>query len=337
MSNIALFSGSNVPAFARTAAASALTKALAGGGGAGGKRISIKGGVFRLLVDGQQVAAIDERYLDVVVVSAAPKIGRTFYLKSYDPDSPAGPDCWSADGERPDASAQNPQADRCATCPQNVRGSGQGESRACRFSQRLAVVLANDIEGDVMQLQVPAASLFGKAEGENMPLQAYARLLATQNVGVETVVTRLKFDTKAEAPKLFFKPMRWLNEDEYAIVQEQGQTDDAKAAITMTVAQTDKVGGLKLDGAPPRGAAPAPVPAPAPAPVAEEAEPPAPAPRRGRPPKAVVEARKAAEAAKPAPEEEDVEPQVRRADPPAPAPAPGKSRLAELAADWDDD
>ena len=337
MSNIALFSGSNVPAFARTAAASALTKALAGGGGAGGKRISIKGGVFRLLVDGQQVAAIDERYLDVVVVSAAPKIGRTFYLKSYDPDSPAGPDCWSADGERPDASAQNPQADRCATCPQNVRGSGQGESRACRFSQRLAVVLANDIEGDVMQLQVPAASLFGKAEGESMPLQAYARLLATQNVGVETVVTRLKFDTKAEAPKLFFKPMRWLNEDEYAIVQEQGQTDDAKAAITMTVAQTDKVGGLKLDGAPPRGAAPAPVPAPAPAPVAEEAEPPAPAPRRGRPPKAVVEARKAAEAAKPAPEEEDVEPQVRRADPPAPAPAPGKSRLAELAADWDDD
>ncbi len=336
MSNIALFSGSNVPAFARTAAASALTKALAGGGGAGGKRISIKGGVFRLLVDGQQVAAIDERYLDVVVVSAAPKIGRTFYLKSYDPDSPAGPDCWSADGERPDASAQNPQADRCATCPQNVRGSGQGESRACRFSQRLAVVLANDIEGDVMQLQVPAASLFGKAEGESMPLQSYARLLATQNVGVETVVTRLKFDTKAEAPKLFFKPMRWLNEDEYAIVQEQGQTDDAKAAITMTVAQTDKVGGLKLDGAPPRGAAPAPVPAPAPAPVAEE-EPPAPAPRRGRPPKAVVEARKAAEATKPAPEEEDVETQVRRADPPAPAPAPGKSRLAELAADWDDD
>ena len=338
MSNLALFSGSNVPAFARTASASALTKSLAGGAG-GGKRISIKGGVFRLLVDGQQIAAIDERFLDVVVVAAAPKIGRTFYLKQYDPDSPAGPDCWSADGERPDPTAQNPQADRCATCPQNVKGSGQGDSRACRFSQRLAVVLANDIEGDVMQLQVPAASLFGKPEGENMPLQAYARLLATQNVGVETVVTRLKFDTKAEAPKLFFKPMRWLNEEEYAIVQEQGQSADAKAAITMTVAQTDKVDGLKLEGAPPRGAAPrAPAPAPAPAPaVVEEEEPPAPAPRRGRPPKAVVEARKAAEAPKPAPvEEDDSEPAVRRAEPAA-APAPAKSKLASLAAEWDDE
>ncbi len=344
MSNLALFSGSNVPAFARSAAVSALTKSLAGGGAGGGKRISIKGGVFRLLVDGQQVAAIDERFLDVVVVAAAPKIGRTFYLKQYDPDSPAGPDCWSADGERPDAKAANPQADRCATCPQNVKGSGQGDSRACRFSQRLAVTLANDIEGDVMQLQVPAASLFGKAEGENMPLQAYARLLATQNVGVETVVTRLRFDTEAEAPKLFFKPMRWLSEEEYAIVQEQGQSDDAKAAITMTVAQTDKVGGLKLDGAPPRGAAapaPAPTPAPAPAPAAvEEEEPAAAAPRRGRPPKAVVEARKAAEAVKapaPAPAEEDeAEPTVRRAEPAA-APAPAKSKLASLAAEWDDE
>lgn len=333
MSNLALFSSSNVPAFAKKGELSALAKSLTGGGSSG-KRVSIKGGVFRLLVDGKEIAAIEERYLDVVLVNAAPKIGRTFYMKTYDGDSPSAPDCWSADGEKPDATAANPQASNCASCPQNVKGSGQGDSRACRFSQRLAVVLANDIEGDVLMLQAPAASIFGKAEGENMPLQAYARLLAAQGVSPETVVTRMKFDTKAESPKLFFKPTRWLTEEEYAIAVQQGQSPEAKQAITMTVAQMDKVPAAPMDlpGKPPqRAAAPAPAPAPAPA-ADDDDEAPPPAPRRGRPPKAVVEARKAEQAAA---SEEPPEPTVQRA--PAPPAAAPKTPLAKLAEDWDDE
>ena len=328
MSNIALFSGSAVPAFAKKGELSALAKSLAGGAGGGGKRISIKGGVFRLLVDGKQVAAIDERFLDVVIVNAAPKIGRTFYMKAYDGDAPSAPDCWSADGEKPDASAANPQSKTCATCPQNVKGSGNGESRACRFSQRLAVVLANDIDGDVMQLQLPATSIFGREEGDQRPLQAYARFLAAQGVSPETLVTRMKFDTGSEAPKLVFKPMRWLTEEEYASAVEQGQTEDAKRAVTMTVAQTDKVAPLQLEGAPPPKFAVKAAPAPAPAVEEEEEEAPAPAPRRGRPPKAKVEA--AVEEA-----EETAEPTVRKEEK-ATAPA-GKSSLAKLAAEWDDE
>ena len=322
MSNMTLFSGSNVPAFAKKAELSTLAKSLTGGGVGGGKRISIKGGVFRLMVDGKEVAAIEERYLDVVVVNAATKIGRTFYMKSYDADAPSAPDCWSADGEKPDASAANPQANNCASCPQNQKGSGQGESRACRYSQRLAVVLANDVEGDVMQLQLPATSIFGKDEGGNMPLQAYARFLAAQSVSPETVVTRMKFDTKSESPKLFFKAMRWLTEEEYATVQEQGQSEDAKRAITMTVAQVDKVAPMKLEGTPPKAAA---KPAPAPAPAADDDEPPAPAPKRGRPPKAKTEAAPV--------EDEQAEPTVVKQ---AAAPAV-KPSLAKLAAQWDDE
>lgn len=330
MSNITLFSGTAVPAFAKKAELSFLAKSLTGGGNASGRRVSIKGGVFRLMVDGKEVAAIEERYLDVVIVNAAPKIGRTFYMKAYDSENPAGPDCWSADGEKPDATAATPQANLCAACPQNMKGSGQGESRACRYSQRLAVVQASDVDGDVMQLQLPATSIFGKDEGGNMPLQAYARFLAAQSVSPETVVTRMKFDTKSESPKLFFKPMRWLTEEEYATAVEQGQSDDAKKAITMTVAQTDKVEPMKLDGAPPKGAvkaaAPAPTPAPAPAPAAEDEDPPAPAPRRTR--------RAAAPAPAPAPEEEDAEPTVVRTAAPA---ASAKPSLADLAKQWDDE
>jgi hypothetical protein len=133
----------------------------------------------------------------------------------------------------------------------NVKGSGQGESKACRFSQRLAVVLANDISGDVMQLTLAATSIFGKEEGDKRPLQAYARYLAAQNISPETLVTRLRFDTKAAVPKLFFQPVRWLEDDEFEIVAEKGQSASAKQAVTMTVAKTTTDKPLQLEGSKP--------------------------------------------------------------------------------------
>ena len=181
--------------------------------------------------------SIDDRHLDVVIVNAAPKISRTFYAGTYEEGSTKGPDCWSADGEKPDASIEEPQAHDCASCPMNVKGSGQGDSKACRFSQRLAVVLANDVQGDVMQLTLAATSIFGKEEGEKRPLQAYARYLAAQNINPETLVTRLRFDTKAAVPKLFFQPVRWLEDDEYEVVLKKGSSVEAKNAITMSVSK----------------------------------------------------------------------------------------------------
>ena len=244
MTNIALFNPSNVPSFARNNELSDTAKALTGGGvGTSTKRISIKGGVFRLLAGGKEIASIDERFLDVIIVKAAPKVSRIFYAKSYDGDNITGPDCWSNDGERPDASAENKQATACMSCPQNIAGSGQGNSRACRYQQRLAVVLENNIEGDILQLTLPATSVFGKEDGDKRPLQAFARNLAMQNppISPEMIVTRMKFDTKAEAPKLHFAPSRWLTDEEYAIVKTQGDSDEAKRAVVMTVAAADGV------------------------------------------------------------------------------------------------
>jgi len=250
MGELAKFNPAQTPAFAKKAELSSLAKSLSGGGtGFDGKRISIKGGVFRLMVGSKEITSIDDRHLDVVIVNAAPKISRTYYAGVYEEGSQKGPDCWSADGETPDASVEEPQAASCATCPQNVKGSGQGESKACRFKQRLAVTLANDIGGDVMQLDLAATSLFGKEDGDKRPLQAYARYLAAQNINPETLVTRLRFDTKAAVPKLFFQPVRWLEDDEYAIAVEKGASTDAKRAITMTVSKNDKP--LKLEGAKP--------------------------------------------------------------------------------------
>jgi hypothetical protein len=326
MSNVALFNPAQLPAFARSGELSDIAKALAGGGAGGGKRISIKGGVFRLMSAGKEVAAVDERYLDVVIVKAAPKVSRIFYMAKYDGETAAQPDCWSPDGDKPDAKSANPQAKTCESCPQNIAGSGNGNSRACRYQQRLAVVLANNIEGDVMQLALPATSIFGKEEGENRPLQAYARWLVAQSVDPSMVVTRMKFDTKAEAPKLHFKAMRWLTDDEFTEATDQGKTDDALKAVTMSVGATD---GAKpadaLQGAAPKAKAAA---KPAPEPEAEDEEDaPAPAPKAAKKAKAAPVAEEA---------DDEAEPEVRKAEK-KPSAVPGKKSLADVVGGWDDE
>jgi hypothetical protein len=322
MSNITLFNASNVPAFARNNELSETAKALTGGGsGVSTKRISIKGGVFRLVAGGKEIASIDDRHLDVVIVKAAPKVSRIFYAKAYDADNIAGPDCWSNDGEKPDASIKEPQNHTCLGCPQNEAGSGNGNSRACRFQQRLAVVLANNPEGDVLQLTLPATSIFGKEDGDKRPLQAYARFLAAQTppVNPEQIVTRMKFDMKAESPKLFFTPVRWLEDAEYESVSKQAESDDAKRAVVMTVAQADgvkaKAAPMEIPGKPTKAA---------PKVEAEDDEDEAPAPK--------------AKAAKTKPvASEDDEPEVRKAPSKETAVPAKKSKLADIVSDWDDE
>lgn len=325
MSNeIMAFNPASVPAFARNNEMSELAKALTGGGvGGGGKRVSIKGGVFRLIADGKELAAVEERYLDVIIVKAAPKVSRVFYAAKYDSEVAAAPECFSNDGEKPEPSSTNAQSDTCMTCPQNIAGSGQNNSRACRYQQRMAVVLENNPDGDVLQLALPATSVFGKEDGDKRPLQAYARYLALQNppINPEQIVTRMRFDTKSESPKLFFQPMRWLTDGEYEIAQSQGATPDAARACTMTVA--------KLDGV--KGKAPLALQGKAPAQTVgeifdeDEAE--------------AVAAPKPKAKAKPAPvaEDDDVEPEVRKPAAKASAVPAKKSSLADVVSDWDDE
>ena len=317
MSNVTLFSKGNVPAFVKNREGmSSVAKALAGGNVDTTKRISIKGGVFRLYSGGKEIASIEERYLDVVFVAAAPEIGRVFYAKAFDGEASA-PDCWSADGKTPSRDASNIQHSNCKDCPQNIAGSGQGNSRACRYQQRVAVVLANDMEGDVLQLTLPAKSIFGDADGENRPLQAYIKWLMAQQEPIDpsTVVTRLRFDTKSESPKLFFKEMRWLTEDEYEITAQKAETAEAKRAISMTMSAPKQP--TVSEPAPPM------LTSKSKPKVEEDAEPPAPAPK--------VKKAKAAVA-----EDSDEEPTVRKEEKKPSAVPEKKSNLAAMVDDWDE-
>jgi len=322
MSNIAVFNPGQVPDFVkRRGGLSDVAKSLAAGGGSAGKRISIKGGVFRLISGGKEVAAIEDRHLDVVIVNAAPTVNRVFYMKKFDKDAQGqAPDCWSADGKTPSADSENKQASSCDECPQNIAGSGNGNSRACRYQQRLAVVLANDVDGDVLQLALPATSIFGKENGDARPLKAYATWLTAQNVDPTDVVTRMKFDTSSESPKLFFKAMRYLTDSEYESCQTQAKSDDAIKAITMTVAKIDKapeVAAPALPGTKPKAAKPE---------VAEEDEAPAPPPKKAK-------AAPKVEAA----EDEGDEPVVRKEEKKPSAVPAAKAALSSMVDDWDDE
>lgn len=216
------------------------TKALMGNGGGGSKRISIEGGVWRLLVNGKEIAQKEERNLNVVIVAASSKVARTYYAGVYKKGVSAPPDCWSANGDHPDKSVEEPQAASCASCPQNIKGSGQGDGRACRFSQRIAVVLDNDIGGDVFQLVLPSTSIFGEGEAGKWPLQMYAKMIGAKGVPITAVVTEMRFDTASSTPKITFKPVRFLESNEIATAIEQGKSTEAIKAITMTVAKVDK-------------------------------------------------------------------------------------------------
>lgn len=239
MSDLAIFS-QNLPAHLRGAEIDETTKALMGGGG-NSKRISIEGGVWRMMVNGKEVATNEDRAMNVVIVAAAAKVSRIFYAGTYKKGVISAPDCWSADGETPDAKSKNVQAKSCATCPQNVKGSGQNDSRACRYQQRLAVVLENDIGGDVYQLALPSTSIFGAGENGKWPLQTYAKMIASKGVPITSVVTEMRFDTASSTPKLTFKPVRFLETPEFNEAIEQGKSPAAVSAITMSVAQTDGV------------------------------------------------------------------------------------------------
>ena len=267
MSEMTLFSkgGNTLPAHLRNLELDETTKALMGSGGASGKRISIKGGVFRMIVDGKEIAQNEDRAMNIVIVAANANVSRSYYEDTYVEGQVLAPTCWSNDGISPDTKVSEPQSGKCASCPQNIAGSAEsGKGRACRFSQRLAVTLENDLKGDVYQLTLPAQSIFGNVENGKMPLQAYAKFLGSHGLPITAIVTEMRFDTASATPKLTFKAVRPLEADEMALAQEKGQSAEAKTAIANNPAT--------LDGAKPKAVA-----APAPAPKAEAEEPEAPA------------------------------------------------------------
>jgi len=210
------------------------TRAVAGN--AQNKRISIKGGVFRKMAGGKEAGVIEDRHMEVIFVKMSHEPARQYFTQVYKEGENIAPVCWSSNSKTPDEGVEIKQAESCSNCPQAVKGSGNGgQGTACRLSWRTAVVLPKDPDGDVMQLVLPATSVFGDEDNGRWPFRAYIRMLANNNISAGRVITKMQFDTKSATPKLLFSPVGVVPPEHVAIVQAQGKSVEAEQAIKLTV------------------------------------------------------------------------------------------------------
>lgn len=225
MSEVQVFKG-NLPAHLANVKLDDFTKAFATAGGSV-KRISLRGRVFRLVDGGKEIAKNTDPHLDVIIVNGSTTVQKTYHAGAYNPEETSVPDCWSSNGEQPDAEVENPQHHLCKECPRAIKGSAGGTMTQCRFSQRVAVVLANNPSGDIYQLVIPAKSIFGAGDMDHMPFLQYARYVGSSGFNLNMLVTRIMFDTDSGVPKLFFSNTRFLEMDEYNVAVSQGATQIA--------------------------------------------------------------------------------------------------------------
>jgi hypothetical protein len=258
MSNITVIDQS-LPDFLQTAGVSDLTKQLAGNSGT--KRIVPKNGIFRKVVGKEEMGKI-KGSLNAIVISASPKVGRIFYAKTWTPDAePTAPDCFSNDGQAPDAGSTNPQASRCDDCQQNIKGSGMGNSKACRYSRRLALVLEEDfgtsLEGEVYQMNLASKSLFGEGSGDNThTFENYSKYLANNGKSLDYVVTQISFNEDNDNQSVLFTPARFINKNEFGVTSVVAQKPEVHKMVVMTPYQADASGRQQKLAAPAAPAAP---------------------------------------------------------------------------------
>jgi hypothetical protein len=234
----------DLPDFLANAGVSELTKQLAGNTGV--KRIVPKNGIFRKEVGGKEMGKIKSN-INTIIVNASPHVGRIYYAQAWTPDAePSAPECFSNDGRAPDANAQNPQSERCDVCPQNIKGSGQGTSKSCRYSRRLALLLEEDfgtpLEGDVYQMNLASKSLFGDAVNGANTFENYTKYLANNGKSLDYVVTQISFNEDNDNQSVLFTPTRFINKNEYEVASKVSANPMVQKMVIMTPYQADVSG-----------------------------------------------------------------------------------------------
>lgn len=240
MSNDLTVLQNNVPAHLQNneAAAQRNAGALAGTGGGGVDRISLKQSRFRIIEGGEEVAVLSASALNLVLLRVNEGLSKTYYEEEWNPKQEAqAPTCYSDDGDYPSPNADKPQSETCAACPHNAWGSKinphtKAESKACSDAKKIAVVAGGDVmkpNAKVYQLSVPAASL--------KDLGKYVRQLNALSpvVPYNALITQVAFDTDATFPKLLFSPVRYLTTDEYAVAD--GKFDEQPVKLCAGLAE----------------------------------------------------------------------------------------------------
>lgn len=177
--------------------------------------ISYKGKVWHVNEGDNSTLVADEESgdpkasIEVVLLKANPKLSKIYYEAGYEEGSTAKPDCYSNDSITPALDAQTPQHTTCGGCPHNAWGSritdAGGKGKECGDSRRMAVAPVGELDRPML-LRVPAASL--------KELTEFGKTLDKRSAPYSAVVTKVGFDHEVAFPKLTFKALRWLDEEE---------------------------------------------------------------------------------------------------------------------------
>ncbi len=207
--------------------------------------ISYRGRTWRVKKGGEeQVYLNDEQEavqsIEIVMIRSHPQLAKIYYKKDYEEGDTSQPDCWSADGIKPDSAVLEPVSKACGPCPMNVWGSKitkQGKkTRACSDVRRMAVAFMHEVEKKAadpdfelttLLLRVPPASL--------NPLKDYIeKVLQPKGVPPYALATKVGFDTEVSYPKLTFKGVQFLNEEQGQVVVALRESDDVKRILSET-------------------------------------------------------------------------------------------------------
>lgn len=183
-------------------------------------KISIKGSHF-----GSSDGNISATNLETVVVGANPRVSKTWYSEEWTEERESNtPDCYSLDGVEPSEGSKSPQNDLCASCPQNAWGSRTTslgvKVKACADQKRLALVLADEPDGEVYLLQVAPASLKN--------LNAYQKELSMRGIVPEIARTKISFEQNTAYPKLRFSFGGFNSESAQVSIDKLIGTDEVR-------------------------------------------------------------------------------------------------------------
>lgn len=237
------------------------TDEFSGGVTSGFPVISYKGRVWRVRKGGEEEVYLNEEQeavqsIDVVLLKSNPMPSKVYYKDKYAEGDSGPPECWSADGVKPDSQVASPVHPVCQGCPNNEWGSkitdtGQ-KTRACADVRRIAVAFRYQLEEvaagqrkvddvDVLLLRIPPATL--------NPLKDYVeKVLKPKSVTPWMLITKVGFDTEVAYPKLTFKGLRFLSEDEFNAATQLRDGEDARRILNEALENSSAEGTTDDDG-----------------------------------------------------------------------------------------
>ena len=232
------------------------TQRLDDGVSAGFARVSYKGSKWGIRYQGAYTpiqarmpdgTMIQSPFLDVVILRASGHPNKAWYAGAYsEGEIGQPPDCWSSNGQVPDAGAPKKQSKTCLGCQWNVWGSKINrdtglatKGKACMDSKRLAVVPVGDIMnvtyGGPMMLSIPPSSL--------KKLGPYQNLLEANTFHYASVWTRITFESESAYPLFNFDALAALNEvqaDQVLAMVKHPMIDRILNAESVTVEAWDE-------------------------------------------------------------------------------------------------